>query len=195
MLIRFVYIDKFHDGILSSERGSEMKNTPIMTKEEFSDKYDEYSPMLYRICALRLGNKQDAEDALQNTFIKYYYKYPGYPDKNAEKAWLIRVAVNCCKDFQKSFWQRKTVGLDKTADITSGLIEDAVRLIDVFELSAKNRTVLELFYYEGYSINEIAGILKISVNSVTSRLSRARKKLKLEMEANKDEQKGIVPEH
>lgn len=172
-----------------------MKNTPIMTKEEFSDKYDEYSPMLYRICALRLGNKQDAEDALQNTFIKYYYKYPGYPDKNAEKAWLIRVAVNCCKDFQKSFWQRKTVGLDETADITSGLIEDAVRLIDLFELSAKNRTVLELFYYEGYSINEIAGILKISVNSVTSRLSRARKKLKLEMEANKDEQKGIVPEH
>ena len=107
----------------------------------------------------------------------------------------MRTWLNCCKDFQKSFWQRKTVGLDETAELTSGLIEDAVRLIDVFELSAKNRTVLELYYYEGYSINEIADILKIGVNSVTSRLSRARKKLKLEMEADKDEQKGIVPEH
>ena len=172
-----------------------MKSKPNLTKEEFSDKYDEYSPMLYRICALRLGNRQDAEDAVQNAFIKFYYKSPVFADKNAEKAWLIRVAVNCCKDFQKSFWQRKTVGLDETAELTSGLIEDAGRLIDVFELSAKNRTVLELYYYEGYSINEIADILKIGVNSVTSRLSRARKKLKLEMEADKDEQKGIVPEH
>lgn len=172
-----------------------MKNKPRLSKEDFLEKYDKYSPMLYRICILRLGNKQDAEDALQNTFIKLYYKSPEFSDADAEKAWLIRVAVNCCKDFQKSFWQKNTVGLEETAEISTGAIEDAVRLIDLFELSPKNRVVLELYYYEGYSVSEIAKILKIGENSVTSRLSRARKKLKIEMEANSDEKNGFVPEH
>ena len=62
-------------------------------------------------------------------------------------------------------------------------------------LSPKNRTVLQLYYYEGYSVTEISKILKISVNGVTSRLSRARSKLKLEMEAAENEKSGIIPEH
>lgn len=98
---------------------------------------------------------------MQNTFIKFFYKAPEFPDTESEKAWLIRVAINVCKDFQKSFWQKKTVGLDETAELTVGVIEDAVRLIDVFELSPKNRTVLQLYYYEGYSVTEISKILKI----------------------------------
>lgn len=172
-----------------------MKNKLRLSPEQFSEKYDEYSPILYRICVLRLGNRQDAEDALQNTFIKYYYKAPEFSGGDAEKAWLIRVAINCCKDFQKSFWQKNTVGLNEAAEISTGVIEDAIRLIDLFELSPKNRIVLELYYYEGYTVGEIAKILKISENSVTSRLSRARKKLKIEMEANSDEKNGFVPEH
>ena len=104
-------------------------------------------------------------------------------------------SVHIHHTFQKSFWQKKTVGLDETAELTVGVIEDAVRLIDVFELSPKNRTVLQLYYYEGYSVTEISKILKISVNGVTSRLSRARSKLKLEMEAAENEKSGIIPEH
>lgn len=172
-----------------------MRKKERFSPEEFSKKYDEYSPILYRICVLRLGNKQDAEDALQNTFIKYFYKSPEFSGSESEKAWLIRVAINCCKDFQKSFWQKYTVGLNEAAEVSTGIIEDAARLIDLFELSPKNRVVLELYYYEGYSVSEISQILKISENSVTSRLSRARKKLKIEMEANSDEKEGIVPEH
>lgn len=172
-----------------------MKNKPRLTPQEFSEKYDKYSPVLYRICVLRLGNKQDAEDAMQNTFIKYYYKAPEFSGGDDEKRWLIRVAINCCKDFQKSFWQRNTVGLNEAAEISTGVIEDAVRLIDIFELSPKNRIVLELYYYEGYTTVEIAKILKISEKSVTSRLSRARQKLKLEMEANSDEKDGFASEH
>ena len=172
-----------------------MKRKARYSTEEFSEKYDEYAPMVYRICALRLGNRLDAEDAMQNTFIKFFYKAPEFPDTESEKAWLIRVAINVCKDFQKSFWQKKTEGLDETAELTVGVIEDAVRLIDVFDLSPKNRTVLQLYYYEGYSVTEISKILKISVNGVTSRLSRARSKLKLEMEAAENEKSGIIPEH
>ena len=99
------------------------------------------------------------------------------------------------KDFQKSFWQRNTVGLEETAELTVGAIEDAVKLIDIFELSPKNRTVLQLYYYEGYSVAEIAKILKITVNGVTARLARARKKLKLEMEAVSDEGQGTLQTH
>lgn len=171
------------------------KRKPRFTKEEFAVKYDKYSPTLYRICVLRLGNKQDAEDAMQNTFIKYCYKSPEFSGEEEEKAWLIRVAVNCCKDFQKSFWQKNTVGLNEAASISTGVIEEAVRLIDVFELSPKNRVVLDLYYYEGYTIKEISDILRISEKSVSSRLSRARQKLKLEMEANDNEKNGIIPEH
>ncbi|MGN1481480.1 RNA polymerase sigma factor [Porcipelethomonas sp.] len=165
------------------------------TKEEFSEKYDKYSPVIYRICALQLGNRQDAEDAMQNTFIRFFYKSPVFIDENSEKAWLIRVAINVCRDFQKSFWQKKTVGLSEAAELSVGVIEDAVRLIDIFELSPKNRTVLQLYYYEGYSIAEISEILKISIGSVTSRLTRARQKLKLEMEASDNEENRVVPEH
>ena len=172
-----------------------MKKKERYSPEVFAEKYDEYSPMIYRLCALRLGNRQDAEDAMQNTFIKFFYKAPEFDNKESEKAWLIRVSINVCKDFQKSFWQKKTVGLDDTAELTVGIIEDAVRLIDIFELSPKNRTVLQLYYYEGYSVTEIAKILKISVNGVTSRLTRARQKLKLEMEAAEHEENGIIPEH
>lgn len=171
------------------------KSKPRFTKEEFAVKYDKYSPTLYRICVLRLGNKQDAEDAMQNTFIKYCYKSPVFSGEEEEKAWLIRVAVNCCKDFQKSFWQKNTVGLNEAASISTGVIEEAVKLIDVFELSPKNRVVLDLYYYEGYTIKEISDILRISEKSVSSRLSRARQKLKLEMEANDNEKNGIIPEH
>ena len=165
------------------------------TKDYFHEKYECYCDMVYRICMLYLKNESDARDGLQDIFLKMWEKQPVFENASHEKAWLIRVAINVCKDFQKSFWQKKTVGLDETAELTVGVIEDAVRLIDVFELSPKNRTVLQLYYYEGYSVTEISKILKISVNGVTSRLSRARSKLKLEMEAAENEKSGIIPEH
>ena len=73
-----------------------MKDKGKFTKEEFSEKYDRYSPTIYRICALRLGNRQDAEDAVQNTFIKFFYKSPDFDNEKSELAWLIRVAINAC---------------------------------------------------------------------------------------------------
>ena len=101
----------------------------------------------------------------------------------------------CLQGFPEKFLAEKTVGLAEAAELSVGIIEDAARLIDIFELSPKNRTVLQLYYYEGYSVAEIADILKISVNGVTSRLTRARQKLRLEMEATKNEEKRALPEH
>ncbi len=153
-----------------------------MTGVDFSEKYDKYSAMIYRICAIRLGSKQDAEDAVQNVFIKLYYKAPDFATDEEEKAWLIRVAINACKDSQKSFWNKKTVSLEAAANVSYAATENVEKLIDIFDLPPKYRTVLQLFYYEGYSVKEIAKIMKISEKTVTSHLCRARKRLKVEME-------------
>jgi RNA polymerase sigma-70 factor (ECF subfamily) len=150
---------------------------------DFAEKYELYSNMVYKICLVRLGSKENAEDAMQNVFIKLYSKAPSFNNQNEEKAWLIRVAVNACKDFQKSFWQKNTIGLDEISEISDGGIKDRQKLIDIFNLPPKYRTVLQLYYYEGYSEKEIARILKIAEKSVAMQLYRARKKLKKEMEA------------
>ncbi|NLK70934.1 MAG: RNA polymerase sigma factor [Clostridiales bacterium] len=148
----------------------------------FSEKYDKYSAMIYRVCVVRLGSKHDAEDVVQNVFIKLYYKAPNFATDEEEKAWLIRVALNACKDSLKAFWNKKTVSLEEAANLSSAEMEDVERLIDIFNLPPKYRTVLQLFYYEGYSVKEIAKIMKISEKTVTSQLCRARKRLKIEME-------------
>lgn len=151
----------------------------------FAEKYELYSNLVYKICIVRLGSKENAEDAMQNVFIKLYSKAPEFSSANEEKAWIIRVAINACKDFQKSFWQRNTVGLDEISEISDGGFEEQQKLIDIFNIPPKYRTVLQLYYYEGYSEKEIAEILKIAEKSVAMQLYRARKKLKNEMEAVK----------
>lgn len=150
---------------------------------DFAEKYELYCDLVYKICIVRLGSKENAEDAMQNVFIKLYSKAPVFSSAQEEKAWIIRVAINVCKDFQKSFWQRNTIGLDEISEISDGGFEEKQKLIDIFNISPKYRTVLQLYYYEGYSEREIAGILRIAEKSVAMQLYRARKKLKNEMEA------------
>lgn len=151
---------------------------------DFEKKYEMYFDLVYRICLVRLGSKENAEDATQNVFIKLYSKSPHFNSDEEEKAWLIRVSVNACKDFNKSFWQKNTVGLDEVAEISDGGFEIRQKLIDIFNLPPKCRTVLQLYYYEGYSEKEIANMLHITEKSVAMQLYRARKRLKNEMEAS-----------
>lgn len=150
----------------------------------FTEKYELYCDLVYKICLVRLGSKENAEDATQNVFIKFFSKSPHFKKQEEEKAWIIRVAINACKDFNKSFWQRNTVGLDEISEISDGGFEIQQKLIDIFNLPPKCRTVLQLYYYEGYSEKEIADILHITEKSVAMQLYRARKKLKNELEAS-----------
>lgn len=173
--------------IIISQTVNNTENLKIKNNDgkiaDFSEKYALYSDLVYKICLVRLGSKENAEDAMQNVFIKLYSKAPDFKTLQEEKAWLIRVAINACKDFQKSFWQRNTVGLDEISELSDGGFEIQQKLIDIFNLPPKYRTVLQLYYYEGYSEREIAEILKIAEKSVAMQLYRARKKLKNEMEA------------
>lgn len=139
-----------------------------------------YLDMVIRIAYQYTQNKPDAEDIAQDTFIKLLDQDLTQDDSHL-KAWLIRVTINSCKDLKKSAWRRKTQPIDSAAENI-----EAPEYIGVMEelwlLPAKYRNVIYLYYYEQYSVPEIAKILGRSPNTVSSWLTRGRQKLKLIIE-------------
>ena len=144
---------------------------------------EKYSQMLFRVCYGILENKHDAEDALQETFIKYMTKAPLFEDSDHEKAWLIKVATNISKNMSR-FNSRHAA--ENLAELHGIGVSDEDR--DVFELimrmPPKYKIVLDLYYIEGYKANEIAQIINISPVAVRKRLQYGRKMLKSELERN-----------
>lgn len=151
-----------------------------ITSDGISGKYEAYGGLLYRLCYLLLCNKNDAEDAVQDTFIKFIQKQPGFANAEHEKAWLIRVAKNICHDKQRFRFRRKVVALGEAESIAL-TPEDSGVLREILSLPAKCKTPLYLHYYEGYSVQEIAGMLESSESTVKSWLFRGRQKLKLRL--------------
>lgn len=139
----------------------------------------QYSNMLFRICIVILANEHDAEDALQDTYIRYVKKAPAFNDKEHEKAWLIRVATNICKDMRR-FRLRNTylniVDFEKYCKSHN----DSEILEKIMSLPPKYKEVILLYYIEGYKVHDITKILSISASAVKKRLQYAREKLKLE---------------
>ena len=136
---------------------------------------EEYSSSLLRAAYSLLKNREDSEDAVQETFLRYMEKAPVFTSREHEKAWLLRVAVNISKNHLSSAWFRKRTDLKE--DIPALEQEEKEVLESVLKLPAKYRTVIHLYYYEGYSLSEISQILRSPLSTVTTRLSRARKKL------------------
>jgi len=145
---------------------------------------DKYSDMLFRITLLHLKNKSDAEDAAQDVFFKLVEKEHIFESDEHEKAWLIRVAINVCKDRLKSAWFRKTVVFEENLYNTTP--EKKEVLSSVLELPVKYRSIVLLFYYENYSIAEIARIIGKKEATIGSQLHRARKLLKIKLEEDFD---------
>ena len=123
-----------------------------------------------------LGNRAEAEDVVQDTFVRLCEHAPHFESLAHETAWLIRVAVNLCKSRLRSFWWRKSVPL---LDIYPAQTDSQHELMKtVLGLPAKYRTAVHLFYYEGYSTKEIAEITAQTEAAVRQQLSRARRMLK-----------------
>ena len=139
--------------------------------------FSEYSDLLYRIALVKLRDKEDAEDAVQDCFIKYLSSPFAYSSDREEKAWLVRVLENTCRDIQRRKGRRDFIPLDELCEIG---LEDEVST-GVFEalaqVSEKCRTVILLHYLEGFSVNEISKSLSISSSAVKMRLMRGRKEL------------------
>lgn len=137
---------------------------------------EKYGDMLYRISLLILKNTADAEDAVQETFIKYFTKAPEFTDADHEKAWLITVATNRCRDMLR-YRSRHETESEEVLNTYAVEKSDSGILEALMELSDKYRIIMVLFYVEQYKIDEIADITGVSVSAVKMRLSRGRKLL------------------
>ena len=131
---------------------------------------------LFRTAIAITGNKSDAEDIVQDAFVKLLDKKPDFESQDHETAWLMRVTINLCKNYLKSYWRKKTVPILESYLAKS---EEDKQIIEIISsLPVKYRTVIHLFYYEGYSTKEIAEITNQKESTVREQMTRARRKLK-----------------
>jgi len=143
---------------------------------DISDSVQKYRSLVFRVALGYVRNIHDADDVTQNVFVKLMTKGKTFDSAEAEKAWLIRVAVNEAKNLLKSAWFRKTTALDESLAVPEN---HDLHLYDyVKKLKPKYRTVIYLHYYEKYTAKEIAVILKMPQNTVLTQLKRAREQLK-----------------
>lgn len=146
----------------------------------FSTKYDLYGNMLFKISIVHLGNKEDAEEAMQEAFYKLLYSSPEFNDDEHEKAWLIRTIVNLCRDMRRSVWYKRVIKTEEIEEYYDNSPDTDV-MMEILRLPAKYKTVIYLHYYEDYSIKEISEILKIKDSAIKMRLMRGRQLLKIEL--------------
>ena len=147
--------------------------------------YREYSGMVYRLALLRCGARADADDVFQEVFLRLVRKSPEFESEEHAKAWLIRVTINCSHKLTGSAWFRKTEPAGELLLTEESGGESPSELLEaVLALPEKYRTVVHLFYYEGYSGAEIANLLGISESAVRTRMQRAREKLRSVLEVN-----------
>ena len=144
----------------------------MRTNAEIERVVNEYATMLLRVAYSQLNNRAEAEDTVQEVLLKYMEKAPIFQSEEHEKAWLLRVTVNHCKNHLASAWFRKRADLDEGIPALDNAELEVVS--SVAALPAKYRAVVHLYYFEGYSTKEIAEILHSRPNTVSSRLSRAR---------------------
>ena len=144
----------------------------MRTNAEIERVVNEYATMLLRVAYSQLNNRTEAEDAVQEVLLKYMEKAPVFQSEEHEKAWLLRVTINHCKNHLASAWFRKRADLDEGIPALDN--EELEVVSAVAALPAKYRAVVHLYYFEGYSTKEIAEILHSRPNTVSSRLSRAR---------------------
>lgn len=150
-----------------------------MEASEFNRIARKYTDVVYRATLSYCKNKNDAEDAVQNTFFKLLKTDTQFADDEHIRKWLIRSAINECKNIWKSFWHRNVTSIDELNEEPAYIESEKQELFsEVMKLPKKYSTVLHLYYYESYTCKEIADILNISESGVQSRLMRARNILK-----------------
>ena len=149
----------------------------------FEAAYDAYGPMVYRLAMVYLGSRTDAEDVVQEAFVRLLRRPAAVADGEHEKRWLLRVAVNLCRDQLKGFWRRRAVelepGLPAEEAESLGLAEAIVALPERY------KGPIHLHSCEGYSVAEVGEILKLGQSAVKMRLKRGRELLRKEMEGQR----------
>ncbi|MBQ8555439.1 MAG: sigma-70 family RNA polymerase sigma factor [Clostridia bacterium] len=155
---------------------------PGVTEEEMIRLLETYSGVLLGVCSLILGDHDMAQDIVQETFLKAWKRHDY--QRESEKAWLIRVAVNLCHDYHRSRWWRHIDHRLSPEELPLAAPEepdtDIIHLVR--QLPMKEREVIILFFWNNMSADEIAATLGITRSAVYRRLEKAKQHLKLEME-------------
>lgn len=137
-----------------------------------------YADAILRLSYSYLKNTHDAQDICQSVFVKLLTEPREFDSPAHERAYVLRMAANACKDLLKSPWRRRTCDLAACAEVPAPEAEDSSVLAAVNRLPAHYRAVIYLFYYEGYQASEISEILGIPTATVHTRLARGRMRLK-----------------
>lgn len=153
------------------------------TKERLEQIFRDYYQLIYRVAFSQVKNHADAEDITQEVFLKIIRHDMRYQSMEHERAWIVRVTVNLCRDLLKSKWHRTSVSMEEVSEAQRGSCENFTEIQDdmmwaVLQLPEKYRNCLYLFYYEDYSIKEIAQSLEMPENTVKTNLKRGRQALK-----------------
>ena len=154
-------------------------------EQQFCDLVSTYQTALLRMCYLCLQDRTLAEDAVQETFIKVWKSYGQFRDECSVKTWIMRIAVNTCRDMQRSWWakhisRRVTLDMLELTRGVEGLSDEAMTLNnEIASLPLKLREVILLYYYQNMQVNEIAEALSLAPSSVSGRLKRAKDKLRI----------------
>lgn len=152
-----------------------------MQKETYiKEIIDNYSDMVYKVALTRCGTVENAEDVFQNVFMKLSEKMPKFKTEEHKKAWLIRVTINFSKNMNTSAWNKRVVTLDENIEFETKEEQDVFSVVS--NLPQNYKTVIYLFYYEGYKVKEISKLIKKSEGTVKTWLARGRMALKEKLE-------------
>ena len=154
-----------------------MKNTSEWPADDIEIIIQKYGDMLYRLSVIMLKNESDAEDVVQETIIKYYQKAPAFLDSEHQKAWLIKVATNKCRDILR-FQTRHIHIYDSFLESVPEQTADYSIIEALTALPEKYRLVMALYYIEEYPIEDIAKIIGRTSSAVKMRLQKGRRLLK-----------------
>lgn len=158
----------------------------LRTDKGWAEIYQRHADLVYRLCYLYLRNSVDAEDAVQSVFVKLIKSPPAFNGYEHEKAWLTVTTRNHCKDLLKSWWRSRRVDMADLPEVAAwqGDEDSGEVLAKLLSLPEKYKTVLYLYYYEDYTVREIASMLGCSDSTVQTRLARGRKRLKMDLGGN-----------
>ena len=161
---------------------SERTQTGRMDEGRFEELYEKYANDVLRVSYFYLGDRQQAEDVTQDVFVRLLTHAPEL-EAGREKAWLLKVALNRCRDLWRGSWVKRVVLGSPAMELAPapGSLEDHMEkqelMAAIRRLPADFRDVILLHYYQGYGISEMAELLRVPEGTISSRLSRGRKKL------------------
>ena len=159
----------------------------MRSEQELNDVIERYADTVSRLCTVYLKNSADTEDIFQTVFLKYALSSVAFESEEHQKAWVIRVTINACKDLLKSFFHSRVVSVQQLPEMTTSIPSEHREVLDaVLSLPKKYKDVVYLHYYEGYTAPQIGTILGKKTNTVYTLLTRAKQLLREKLGGEED---------